>query len=253
MQTIGSTEKRLIEHFKDKEVFSRDELLAFYRSYEPDLNEGTFGWRIYELKRKHIIKGIKKGVYTLEQKHSFNPEIDKTIQKIGKILESSFDYHFYNIWNTTWLNEWSELQATFSMIILEVDRDSTERVFYNLKDRHSIQQIFLKPDEGVMNTYVSELSQSLIIKPMISRAPTFKIKNVILPTLEKILVDLYCDEKLFFAFQGNQLVKIYQSCFEKYIINLSRMFNYARRRKREEGIKVFLLENLEDKIKEVIE
>jgi len=196
---------------------------------------------------------VKKGVYTLKEKRLFKPDMDKTIIRIGKILEGSFDHHFYNIWNTTWLNDWSELQATFSMIILEVDRESMERVFYNLKDKHPNQPIFLKPDEAVISTYVSELSQSLIIKPMILRAPVLKIKKVIVPTLEKILVDLYCDDKLFFAFQGSQLIKIYQSCFERYIINLSTMFNYARRRKREEAIKVFLLVNLQDKIKDLID
>ena len=58
-------ENRLIEEFKGRESFTRDDLFDFYRQYEPDLKEGTFGWRIYELKDKNIIRSLKRGLYFL--------------------------------------------------------------------------------------------------------------------------------------------------------------------------------------------
>ena len=247
------SESKLIERFKNQEVFSREDLLRFYQVFEPDLKDGTFGWRIYELKRKHIIRDVKKGVYTLVEKQKFNPELDKMIIKIGKLLESSFDHQVYNIWSTAWLNEMTELQITSFMIILEVDKDSMQSVFFTLKDKGNFNNVYQKPDETVINTYISENSEPIIVKSMISRAPVTRIKKVVIPTIEKILVDLYCDEKLFFAFQGNQLIKIYANCLDKYIINYSRLLNYARRRKREEGIIEFLTTHLHDKIKGVIE
>jgi len=246
-------ETQLIERFKNREVFSRDDLLLFYRELEPDLKEATFGWRVFDLKKRHIIKDVKKGIYTLEEKQKFRPELDNKIIKISKFLETSFDYHNYNIWSTAWLNEMTELQTTSYMIILEVDKGSMETVFYNLKDKGKFNNVYLKPDETMINTYISEISEPLIVKSMISRAPVMKIRNVIIPTIEKILVDLYCDEKLFYAFQGHQLVKIYDSCLSRYIINYSRLLNYAKRRKREEGITEFLTTHLHDKIREVLE
>jgi hypothetical protein len=128
-------------------------------------------------------------------------------------------------------------------------------MFYSLKDAKVASNIFLKPDEKVIETYISELTEAIVIEPMITRAPTMKIKNIVCPTLEKVLVDLYCDDKLFFAYQGHQLVKIYEACFDKYFINFSKLFNYAKRRKREEAIKGFLAQNpnLYNKIKEVFE
>jgi|ERR1035437_514040 hypothetical protein len=245
-------EKLLIERFREASSFTRDDLFKFYKIYEPDLNEGTFGWRIYELKRKHVIKTIKNGVYSLINKKEFKPELDKIILDVGKHLHSSFDHHLYNIWSTSWLNEFTELQIVSFMIILETDKSSMESVFYKLKD-HGFQNVFLKPDESIMEKYISEVKDSIIVKPMVSRAPVKIIKKIQVPTLEKILVDLYCDEKIFYSFQGHQLIKIYEAAFEKYVINLSRMLNYAKRRKREDGIKMFLLKNLNDKIKALIE
>lgn len=243
---------KLIDRFKSKESFTRGELFAFYKQYEPDLKEGTLGWRIYELKQKHIIKDVKKGVYTLESKQSFKPEPDKTILKIARALENSFNHHAYNIWNTAWLNEVTELQATSFLVILEVDKDSVETVFYAMKDK-GFSNIYLKPDKKIIETYISELKEAIVVRPMISRAPVRKLKNVMIPRIEKILVDLYCDDELLFAFQGNQLVKIFKECFEKYLINFSTMLNYARRRNREDTLKEFLELHLPNKVKEMIE
>jgi len=245
-------DKQLIEYFQDKEIIRRNDLLAFYRLYLPDITESAFTWRIYDLKRKHIIEQVRVGVYKLHTSQPFRPELDKEIATIGKLLASSVDHHFYNIWTTKWLNEFSELQAVHTMIILEVDKSSAERVFYTLKDHH-YRNVYYKPDETVIEKYISEIEDVIIVKSMISRAPTITIKKVVVPTLEKILVDLYCDETLFYAYQGHQLVKIYEASIEKYAINFSKMFNYARRRTREDRLRAFLLENLYNKIKDLIE
>ncbi len=243
-------ERELVSRFANIEMFTREELFDFFRSFDPNLNEGTFGWRVYDLKKRNIIETIKKGVYQLVYKQKFKPEPDKKIIAIGKILATPLcDY--YNIWSTSWLNEFIELQATSSMTILEVDKDSVERIFYSLKDK-GYENVYLKPDEKVLDRYVSELTEAIVIKPMISRAPTQMVSKVAVPTLEKILVDLYCDEKIFFAFQGNQLNKIFEGAFEKYGINLSRLFNYAKRRSREESVKQFLMKNLSEKVKDLI-
>jgi hypothetical protein len=81
------------------------------------------------------------------------------------------------------------------------------------------------------------------------------IKKIVLPTLEKILVDLFCDPKLYFAFQGQQLVKIFEGALAKYVINYSRLLNYAKRRHREDALKEFLLEQpgLHNEVISVIE
>lgn len=242
-------ERELTNHFANKSMFTREDLFNFFRALDPDLKEGTFGWRVYDLKKRNIIEAIKKGVYQLVYKQKFKPEVGKEIQRINDVLATPL-CEYYSIWNTSWLNEFIELQATSSMTILEVDKDSTERVFYALKDK-GYENVYLKPDEGVMDKYVSELKEAIIIKPMVSRAPTQVVNKVAVPTLEKILVDLYCDEKIFFAFQGSQLKKIYEGAFEKYSVNLSRLLNYAKRRNREEAVKQFLLKNL-DELNDVI-
>jgi hypothetical protein len=235
-------ESRLMEHFSPKEVFSRDQLFAFFRTLDPDLKESTFTWRIFDLKKRHRIRDVGKGVYTIEQKQLFKPDADGVINKIGSFLDNSFTHHYYNVWTTSWLNEFVDLQATSFLYILEVDKMSIEQVFFSMKDSSEFSHVFINPDGAMINHYISELPQAIVLVPMISRAPTMTVKKIILPTLEKILVDLYCDPKLYFAYQGQQLVKIFEAALSKYVINYSRLLNYAKRRHREDTLKEFLLE-----------
>jgi hypothetical protein len=88
---------------------------------------------------------------------------------------------------------------------------------------------------------------------MLSRSPVMKSKALIIPTLEKILVDLYCEEKLFYAYQGFVLSEIFQNCFEKYIINYSRLFNYVKRRTKEAAFLEFLSTTIPEQVKDLLE
>jgi hypothetical protein len=240
--------------FGHRDNFTREELFRFFRQFEPDLNEGTFGWRIYDLKKKHIIKGVLRSVYTLESKQQFKPEINQFIKQLSGLAKETNETHYYNIWTTQWLNEMIELQATSFLYIVEVEKEAIERVFYRIKENSRFRNVFLKPNDAVIETYVSEVETAIIVKPMVSRAPTMTVKNSVLPTLEKIMVDLFCDDKLFFAYQGRQLISVYERCIDKYVINFSRIAAYARRRKREEAIKHFISSQptLQNKVKDIL-
>ena len=61
-------ENRLIEEFKNRDSFSREELFDFFKYFEPELKESTYGWRIYNLKKKNIIKSVQRGYYTISYK-----------------------------------------------------------------------------------------------------------------------------------------------------------------------------------------
>jgi len=244
--------RKLIEEFQTRPVLTRKDLLNFFHQYEPDLNEGAFTWRIFDLKRRSIIGDLKKGVYTLHNKPSFEPALNKTILSIDRLIKQHYDPHFYNIWDTIWLNELTELQAATSLVVLEVEKGSIDSVFFALKD-NGYHEIFIKPDAGMVERYVSEAKHPVIIKPFLSRSPIQLIQDVKAPALEKILVDLYCDEETYFAFQGHQLSTIYQNVAARYSLNFSKLFTYAKRRSREDEIKNIFRNVLDEDLKKIIE
>jgi hypothetical protein len=63
-----------------------------------------------------------------------------------------------------------------------------------------------------------------------TQSPKKKLRGVIFPRLEKILVDIFVDSDKFFAFQGEELVHIFENVFNAYWINEKTLFRYAGRR-----------------------
>ncbi len=241
-------EDQIMGHFRQHQVIRREELWAFARRLDPQIKEARFNYILLDLKKKGKLRDVGKGVYTPGDKVEFRPEPDKMITGLIDFLKKSTSMdETYDIWTTAWLNEFLELQATSAMYILEVDKLSMERLFYTLRDHGSYPFVFTNPDRTVIETYISGLPQAIVIWPLISRAPVERREQVTFPTLEKILVDLYCDTDLFFAYQGSHLIHIFEAAFSKYPINFSRLFNYAKRRNRKQELEAFLLKHTNTK------
>lgn len=249
-------EKKLIDEFKDRNYFTREELFDFYRILEPELKEGTFGWRIHDLKNKNIIKLLKRGIYEISHKPKYKPEVSSNLIKIAKQLTEKFNESKYCVWETAWLNEFAQHQMGKSTLIIEIEKGFEESLFYELKDSLN-KEVYLNPDEKVINLYIAESNQPVIIKKLLTRSPLLKSKEkkvyFYTPSLEKILVDLFCDERLFYYVQGSELIHIYENSITKYSINYTKLFSYAKRREREQNIKQFMTNHINHLVKDIID
>lgn len=249
-------ENRLIEEFKDRDAFSREELFDFFRYFEPDLKEGTFGWRIYDLKNKNIIKSIQRGYYTISFKSKYKPEISGELLKLAKVISERFKEVKYCLWDTDWINEFSQHQSGKKIIIIEIEKDFVESLYFELKDNFRFD-FYLNPDEKAIDFYISESQSPVIIKKLITRSPiskrTEKRSKFYTPLLEKILVDLFTENKLFYFYQGAELMHVYENALKNYTLNYTKLFSYAKRREKEQDIKQFMTNNMYQLVKDVIE
>ena len=67
------------------------------------------------------------------------------------------------------------------------------------------------------------------MKPLISESPIQENSSVLVPTLEKLLVDLQKDQD-FFYLQEAEGENIFRNALSLYTINESRLLRYASRR-----------------------
>ncbi len=248
-------ENRFIEEFKNRDIFSREELFDFFKDFEPDLKEGTFGWRIYDLKNKNIIKSIQRGYYTISYKPKYTPEISVAILKLAKVISERFKDVKYCIWDTNWINELAQHQSGKKLIIIEIEKDFVETLYYELKDSFRFD-FYLNPDEKAIDFYISESQNPVVIKKLITRSPiskrTEKKIKFYIPFLEKILVDLFTENKLFYFYQGAELIHVYENALKNYTLNYTKLFSYAKRREREHDIKQFMTNNMYHLVKDII-
>lgn len=249
-------ENKLIEEFRNRQSFTREDLYKFYRYFEPDLKEGTFGWRIYDLKDKNIIRPLKRGLYVVSYKPKYKPEISPELIKLAKRITDKFEDAKHCIWETGWLNEFSQHQAIRRMILIEIEKDFMESLYYELKDS-SRNEIYLNPDDKTIDFYVAESDYPVIIKKLITRSPiarrTEKRVKFYTPLLEKILVDVFAEERLFYYLQGSELMHIYENVISNYAINFTKLFSYAKRREREQEIKQFMTNHMFHLVKDIVE
>lgn len=127
--------------------------------------------------------------------------------------------------------------------MVEVEKEFVDSFYYNFNDNLRMD-FFLNPDEKEIQFYISESTVPVVIKRLVTRAPINKQKNkkavVPIATLEKIMVDLFADESLFHFYQGSELIHIYEKIIDRYNINLTKLFSYAKRRRKEQEIKQFI-------------
>jgi hypothetical protein len=231
--------EQLKQTFKDQESFSREALYNFYLQYEPELNENTFRWRIYNLKEKNLIRPISRSEFTFSYKPVYKPDIKEPERKLFSLIDKEFKVLKKAVWSTRIINEFMLHQPARFFIILETEKEAAESVFHFLLDK-SIRNVFLQPEEKELQRYISELDDAIVVQPLVSKAPLQKVRKVTTVTIEKFLVDLFCDKKLFYTYQGSELVFIFNSAYNKYAIDFTKLFSYAQRRRRETDLIDFL-------------
>jgi hypothetical protein len=239
-----------IEKLHLRKYFTSEELFLQFKQYDPELSKSTFRWRVYDLKRKDKIRDVMWGVYSLSDKPYFKPIIPENAKKIADVFSKKYPELTYCIWSSEWLNDWTIHQTVKHFIILETESDVIEDTFYFFKGKGI--EVFLQPDKNTMDKYVLQAKEPVVIMSLITRAPVLLIEKIVIPSIEKILVDVFCDKETFFLFTGSELQNIFRFALRKYAINYSRLFSYADRRTRKEEIRQFIIEQADDSLKELL-
>ncbi len=229
---------QLKEYFKDKQSFETSDIVEFYLQMEPEVKIATINWRVYNLVQLSILNRIGRGRYAMGGKRIFKPEISSKIKSVHSKLKKEFPYLKICIWNTSSLNEFMIHQPGRFYLLIEVEKDATQSVFFYLKE-HKFS-VFIEPTRDIIEKYLPDEKETLIVKSLVSEAPLQIINNINSPTIEKILVDIFCDDVIFAAQQGSEMRTIFHEVLNKFTINESRIKRYADRRRKKESFNEYL-------------
>ena len=220
---------RLKDQLSDKNIISLKDIDAFFREKEPSIPKNTISWRIYSLIEQGALKRIGHGMYSFGTAKCFIPMVNNKMKQIGQTIKKKFPFIKYCQWELSSVNMFSQHLINFNVFFVDVERDAVEAVYYELRESHS--KVML-----IQNLYdnLSEFSNYIIVRPLVTDSPIQKNENTYVVTLEKLLVDL-CTDKEFISFQGNEIYHIYENAFSSYTVNQQTMLRYAgRKTKREE-------------------
>ncbi len=142
------------------------------------------------------------------------------------------------VWRTSCVNEFTLHQAGRFSQMVEIERDGIDAVFDLLRDNFS--NVYLNPSDELLDRYIAYQNDTIIVIPLTSEAPMQEVEGIKTITLEKLLVDLISEPKLYESFQGSELNYIFREAFEKYLINKDKLLRYASRRRKKDKVEAFL-------------
>ena len=229
----------LIKEWFDKDqVFDNKQIVSFYQSFNPDTKESTVNWRIYTLVQMGVLTRVGRGKFILGNKNNYIPNIPPKLKTLNNNLKKKYPYLDYCLWTSALFNEFMLHQPGKFFLLVEVEKDATESVFFFLKENK--YSVFLEPTKELLNRYVPDEKETWIVKSLVSEAPTQDISGITSPTIEKLLVDLFCDTAILDAQQGAEKDRIFKEVFEIYTVNENKMLRYADRRRKKKGFNEYL-------------
>jgi hypothetical protein len=126
-------------------------------------------------------------------------------------------------------------------IVVESERDTERAVFEMLQE--SLEKnssltgtlLLLNPSAEDVDLYVSGQSTAIVVGRLITEAPVRESDGVIVPRLEKMLVDLFSGGPVLEPFGGAEMDRVFRNAFNTYALNVNTIIRYATRRgKRQE-------------------
>jgi hypothetical protein len=217
--------------FTSAEVITTSDIVRFYKKLEPGILKSTVNWRVYELVNRNILERVGKGKFRLGSGNTFIPELNPKHFKVRAAIRTQFPFINYCIWDSSFIKEFNQHITKNSFMLVDVERGSEESVYYSLREQ--LKEVFMFPGKEMLGDYFTDLKKPIIIRTLVSEAPSKEIRNVPTATLEK----------------SNELVVIFKSAFERYTINESKLIRYADRKRKKKQLLAFLRSNNINEIK----
>ena len=238
MKTMQNN-RDFIEYFKTFDTFTTADITSYFRKKEPELKQTTINWRVYALVNDQIISRVSKGIFRVASEKKYIPQLDNSLLKTAKKIRKQFPFIDFCVWDTSVINSFAQHLSNQTIYIIEVEKDAAESVFHFLQEKSN--NIYYNPTQDIIDNYLFlHAGKPYVVKHLLTESPTIEINGIKVSSLEKILVDIYCDKTLFGQYQGNEMKTLYRNCLESYSVNTIKLLRYASRRGKTSEIEPFI-------------
>jgi hypothetical protein len=225
--------------FGKQSELSLDALRHYFKIRVPGIPDATIRWRLHEMVEAGILSRAGRGLYQFDTAKTYIPQISPRVSKISRFLKKQFPLISYCVWDSGLLNEFAQHLSSYQFILVDVERDVIESVYYKLKEEFS--GTFLRPSESLLNDVLPDFRLPLVVRNLTSESPISKHEDIPVVTIEKMLVDIFCDPE-FYYLVGGERREVFSNAYYKYTINENKLLRYAARKGRRDEIQEYLRE-----------
>lgn len=229
--------KEILDKY-DGKYCSIDEIVSFVEGLNEGVSRKTVIWNVNDLIRQGKAVRVGRGVYGFMPMKRFSPVLSETARRVCSVLHDKFRYLVVTVTDSAVLGQFMNLQPFSTIVVLETKKTATGAVLSALRKEEV--DAYAKSDYKKLEHYFST-PQLFLVRPELSVNPILTQKgNIRISSLEKILVDLVCDDDIYGQYQGEELRNIFQGSTNGYAINYSQMLKYAAARKKKDSVQEML-------------
>ncbi len=235
------TRAAIIAYAENRESFRFADLLSYLNGII-NISKVTLSWYLREMVKGNILFKLGRGIYTSRrhQTQCYTPRLRNKALKIGKLIAGAFPFIKVSVFDGQVLADFQHHISSNNLIYVEVEREAMESVFHWLKgEGHTV---YLNPGKDFVYENIDISRDAVIVKPLISESPLTEISGISTPKIEKILVDILCDDDMDYL-HGSEWNYILNHVMSTYSVNRSTLLRYASRRNAKDKIGI-ALENL---------
>ena len=234
MEFMKSFKNIITFYLEQFDTISTAQAYDLFREKEKNIPKNTVSRRLHYMVKEGSIECVGRGNFRLNTHSKINFEITQIMKDMAEDIKAGFPLISYCIWTTDILKSLSHHVQAESFILVDVEKEGMDAVLHFLSEKYDYvfkEDVYFSAKESLPRD-----KQHIIIRLLVSEAPVYKVNNVPVPGIEKMLVDFFCDTAVFNFLKGNELVKVWQNAFDKSIINRNRLLRYANRRGRKKDI-----------------
>lgn len=228
------TRAAIMTYAENRESFRFADLLSYLNGMI-NISKVTLSWYLREMVKDNILFKLGRGIYTSRRHQAtcYTPRLRDKVIKIGKLIAGAFPFISISVFDGQVLADLQHHISSNNLIYIEVEREAMESVFHWLKGKG--YKAYLNPNKDFVYDNIDISKEAVIVKPLISESPLTEIRGISTPRIEKILVDLMCDDDMDYL-HGSEWHYILNHVMNTYSVNRSTLLRYASRRNAKDKI-----------------
>lgn len=222
------TRTAILSYADGRKSFRFAELFAYLNSLF-EISKVTLSWYLREMVEDSALFKLGRGIYTshVVQTREYMPRLSNKTIKTCRAISKAFPFITVSGFDGEVIADFQHHMSSNNLHYIEVDREAMESVFHFLK--HKGYMAYINPSKDFVYDNIDISKDAFIVKPLISESPLTEIHGVKTPRIEKILVDIYCDDDMDYL-HGNEWNRIFDNAHELVSVNRTTMLRYASRR-----------------------
>jgi hypothetical protein len=245
------TLKQIDSFFESQDVIDKADIISLLHSCYPTFQPRFIPIYFWELRRAGLfylydetrvrrIGSLKEYVYKPDP---FEANLWKNVLSMG-------EYYPACLYSSSAFNDFISLQIIRKYYFIEVPREAFDSVADGLTSfKKEVPFIFSK--DFAPQKILWSNKNIIVISPLIVGAPIARSirffengriasPRVATPTIEKLLVDAYCDDKILDLGSTGQIVDLFHTALADYMVNFRTLFSYCKKRNAYPVIKDFI-------------